>query len=120
MLVSIFRVDVTFSHNKCCSFVGYRRETYRRLSELDTAIIADAFRDRARRIRDDEHTRFAKTVRVSEKWKPAFNSSSKIHKKSHIRIPAFQHKILTGLGRGELYLRSACITSILNRRRDIE
>jgi len=93
MPVSIFHAYVPFSHNKCCLFVARRRGTYRRLSELDTAI-ADAFRDRARRIRDDEHTRFGKTVRVSEKWKPAFNSSSKIHKKSHIRIPALFKKYL--------------------------
>ena len=46
MPVSIFHVYVPFSHNKCCLFVARRRGTYRRLSELDTAI-ADAFRDRA-------------------------------------------------------------------------
>ena len=67
MAVSIFHVYVQFSHNKCGLFVARRRGTYRRLSDHDTAI-ADAFRDRARRIRDDEHTRFAKTVRVREKW----------------------------------------------------
>ena len=88
MPVSIFHVYVPFSHNKCCLFVARRREMYCRLSELDTAI-ADAFRDRERRIRDDEHTRFAKTVRVSEKWKPAFNSSSKINKELHILDRAF-------------------------------
>ena len=47
MPVSIFHVHVPFSR-KCCLLIGRRRETYRRLSELDTAI-ADAFRDSARR-----------------------------------------------------------------------
>jgi len=60
-----------FSHNKSCLFVARRRETYRRLCELDAAI-AVAFRD-------DEHTRFEKTRRQGEKWRTAFNSSSKIH-----------------------------------------
>ena len=72
------RLHVPLSHNECCLFVTRCRGMHRKHSELDTAI-ADVFRDSAQRMRDDEHTRFTKTVRVSEKWRPAFNSSSKIH-----------------------------------------
>ena len=78
MPFSIFCLDVLFSHNKRCLFVTRRREMYSRLSELDTAV-TDAFHDRAREMRDDEHTRYEKTRRLGKKWKTAFNSSSKIH-----------------------------------------
>jgi len=73
MPVSIFRLHILFSHNKCCLFVARHRGMYHRLSELDTAI-ADAFRDTAQQIRDNEHTRCEKMVRVCEKWKSGFNS----------------------------------------------
>ena len=85
MPFSIFCLDVLFSHNKRCLFVARRRGTYRRLSELDTAI-TDAFRDSAREMRDDEHIPYEKTRRLGKKWKTAFNSSSKIHNKSGVLV----------------------------------
>ena len=88
MLVSIFHIYIPFSRNKCCLFVACRRGMYCRLSELDTAI-ADAFCNRVQQIRNDELTRSAKTVCVSEKWKMGFNSSLKIHKELLILDPGF-------------------------------
>ena len=84
MLFSIFCLDVLFSH-KCCLFVARCCGTYCRLSELDTAI-TDTFRDSAREMCDDEHTRYEKTRRLSKKWKTAFNSSSKIHNKWDVLV----------------------------------
>ena len=93
MPFSILCLDVLFSHNKRCLFVARRRETYRRLSELDTAI-TDAFRDSAREMRDDEHTRYEKTRRLGKKWKTPFNSSPKIHNKSDVLVKVTFKKYL--------------------------
>ena len=75
MPFSIFCLDVLFSHNKRCLFVARRRGMYCRL-ELDTAI-TDTFRDSAREMRDDEHTRYKKTrplglslIHISEPTRP--------------------------------------------------
>ena len=80
--------DYTCSFRKTSVFIVAHspRTVAKRVGDSRVPRAYVAFHDNSRHI---NNTYYEKTVRVSEKWKPAFNSSSKIHKELHILDPDF-------------------------------
>jgi len=88
MLFSMFCLEVLFSRNKCVHRASSRTAA-ERVGDSSTCQVPrayDTFHDDARQI---NNIYYEKTRPLGKKWKTAFNSSSRIHKKSHILVPLF-------------------------------